>query len=241
MKKIISAFIFCFLSSIHSFSHAVTISSGCNTNIVTEYDHYTGESWTTPVGEYCYESTTTQITGYVDIYFHDPATNQIIPVEGDHQVTGNITYTSWTDEYWYFSQEFYFGNDISGSFTVHSDNLADPGYVFTISEVYDDSEAYNTGYGDPVFVSRTLSETGTDFLPIVFETDWEIINTGNGISLTTLDGNNDGAPGVVFGPEPSIPWVTVDYHISSVPVPVAVWLFSSGLICLVGFARRKKA
>ena len=28
---------------------------------------------------------------------------------------------------------------------------------------------------------------------------------------------------------------------SAVPVPAAVWLFGSGLISLVGFARRKKA
>lgn len=36
-------------------------------------------------------------------------------------------------------------------------------------------------------------------------------------------------------------FVTFDITVSAVPVPAAVWLFSSGLICLIGVARRKKA
>ena len=36
-------------------------------------------------------------------------------------------------------------------------------------------------------------------------------------------------------------WAVYDGDISAVPVPAAVWLFGSGLIGLVGFARHKKA
>ena len=32
----------------------------------------------------------------------------------------------------------------------------------------------------------------------------------------------------------------ISYEVSAVPVPAAVWLFGSGLMCLVGIARRKK-
>ena len=36
-------------------------------------------------------------------------------------------------------------------------------------------------------------------------------------------------------------WAVQSGDVSAVPVPAAVWLFGSGLIGLVGFARRKKA
>jgi len=34
-------------------------------------------------------------------------------------------------------------------------------------------------------------------------------------------------------------WAVQSGDVSAVPVPAAVWLFGSGLICLIGFARRK--
>ena len=40
--------------------------------------------------------------------------------------------------------------------------------------------------------------------------------------------------GLVYGTDPY-----VSFSISSVPVPAAVWLFGSGLLGLIGFARRK--
>jgi len=36
-------------------------------------------------------------------------------------------------------------------------------------------------------------------------------------------------------------WAVLDGDVSAVPIPAAVWLFGSGFIGLVGFARRKKA
>ena len=35
-------------------------------------------------------------------------------------------------------------------------------------------------------------------------------------------------------------WNTQILSVSAVPVPAAVWLFGSGLIGLIGFAKRKK-
>jgi len=80
-----------------------------------------------------------------------------------------------------------------------------------------------------------------------------------GMRVVTLDGDGDGIKGnaMVNGPFPGFSmaldgmWVGMDlyglweppqpYHPSPVPVPAAMWLFGSGLIGLVGFARRKKA
>ena len=46
---------------------------------------------------------------------------------------------------------------------------------------------------------------------------------------------NSGKPTLGYG------WAVRDGGVSSVPVPAAVWLFGSGLLGLVGLARRKKA
>ena len=43
------------------------------------------------------------------------------------------------------------------------------------------------------------------------------------------------------GFSPSYAWAVFDGDIAAVPVPTAVWLFGSGLICLIGIARRKKS
>lgn len=49
----------------------------------------------------------------------------------------------------------------------------------------------------------------------------------------------DGGPH--FGPWTGIPDTDFAFRINAVPVPAAVWLFGSGLIGLIGVARRKKA
>lgn len=52
--------------------------------------------------------------------------------------------------------------------------------------------------------------------------------SGNGFPFSTIPERNDG----YFGP---------NLRIEAIPVPAAVWLFGSGLIGLIGIARRKKA
>lgn len=58
------------------------------------------------------------------------------------------------------------------------------------------------------------------------------------LSVTTLDGNGDGLPGLpmesgVFA------GVSLAMDMNPVPVPTAIWLFSSGLVALAGIARRR--
>lgn len=52
---------------------------------------------------------------------------------------------------------------------------------------------------------------------------------------------NDGFPSYTDKVFYNYAWAVHDGDVSAVPVPAAVWLFGSGLIGLVGFARRKKA
>lgn len=70
---------------------------------------------------------------------------------------------------------------------------------------------------------------------------WDIDLT----SVTTLDGDSDGIIGnaMIAGPFPGFSAVfngtlTGQYV---VPIPAAVWLFGSGLLGLIGIARRKRA
>jgi len=55
------------------------------------------------------------------------------------------------------------------------------------------------------------------------------LNFGNGSTLSTAQGNN------YYG------WAVRAGDVGAVPVPAAVWLFGSGLLGLVGVARKKKA
>jgi len=53
---------------------------------------------------------------------------------------------------------------------------------------------------------------------------------GSAKRLTSSEGGNAGT---------TVPVLTIDYTATVVPVPAAVWLFGSGLLGLVGIARRK--
>ncbi len=67
---------------------------------------------------------------------------------------------------------------------------------------------------------------------------------GDTFSIATLDSNGDGVPGIPMTGGPfqgfnaSFGGTAV---VAAVPVPAAVWLFGSGLLGLVGVARRKKS
>jgi len=73
---------------------------------------------------------------------------------------------------------------------------------------------------------------------------WKFINNGRGVVYGSDWTHDYTAAGFTTGSSPFYGTYLVrtnpDY-VSAVPVPAAVWLFGSGLIGLVGFARRKKA
>ncbi len=78
---------------------------------------------------------------------------------------------------------------------------------------------------------------------------WDVTDNGDGtVTYTSIDGiagnpaNPDGVRGfgMIDGAFPGFN-ANFDFTVATVPVPAAVWLFGSGLLGLVGVARRKKA
>jgi hypothetical protein len=72
---------------------------------------------------------------------------------------------------------------------------------------------------------------------------WEITQTGDTASVLTVDTDTDGILGtaMIAGPYPGFTHQINGTLTAIVPVPAAVWLFSSGLVGLIGVARRKKS
>ena len=64
-------------------------------------------------------------------------------------------------------------------------------------------------------------------------------------TVASVDSDGDGAPGTAMATAPfkdqTPAFAGVMVPVAAVPVPAAVWLFGSGLLGLVGVARRKKA
>ena len=69
---------------------------------------------------------------------------------------------------------------------------------------------------------------------------WDITQQGNSANIATLDG--DGIPGISLIDGSFVGFShAVNGALTSVPVPAAVWLFGSGLVGLIGIAKRKKS
>ena len=86
-----------------------------------------------------------------------------------------------------------------------------------------------TLFGDRNFV---LGMKWWDFLGYHADSGWAVTSSPDSY-LITFDGFN--------GPESPIDGSTLAIDVQVVPVPAAAWLFGSGLIGLVGIARRKCA
>ena len=77
--------------------------------------------------------------------------------------------------------------------------------------------------------------TGIDVLMI-----WNVATSGGmtTYTMTDPDGNGIMGTGMIDGPFVGF---NANFNMSAVPVPAAVWLLGSGLLGLVGVARRRKA
>ncbi len=106
--------------------------------------------------------------------------------------------------------------------------------------------AYSTG---PIALVDNLDGTYTGSYMVNFGTNsaststtWEIFQSGNSLSIVTQDTDGDGVTGTrlsgVLPADVNMQWD--GSAVSAVPVPAAVWLFGSGLMGLVGVARKRK-
>ena len=61
--------------------------------------------------------------------------------------------------------------------------------------------------------------------------------------LVSVDGNGDGVPGIPMPAGGAFEFFQANFNanLAPVPIPAAVWLFGSGLLGLVGVARRRKS
>jgi len=98
---------------------------------------------------------------------------------------------------------------------------------------YDTTGTLQSGSG----TSNTgpFSILGTEYV-LVTDRAW-VFDLGASTSQGVLAKNNSYDPGL----RGFYAWAVRDGDVSAVPVPTAVWLFGSGLVGLIGIARRKKA
>ena len=109
-------------------------------------------------------------------------------------------------------------------------------------------------FGQPItYTGGTLSDNGDGTYNGLFTFDWsiytdntatilwDITDNGNGTAtVLTLDGDDDGIPGntITNGTFTGSSF-EINGELTTVPLPAAFWLLSSGLIGLIGIARRK--
>ena len=114
------------------------------------------------------------------------------------------------------------GSDWS-SFSINYDAYVNPSFQATLAVL-------GTGSGNPAVISTVFTDPTYDLIT-GFEADFiggESISVGVEGSLSDF----------VYGLDTFMP---ITISTSAVPVPAAVWLFGSGLLGLVGIARRKKS
>ncbi|VAW61595.1 hypothetical protein MNBD_GAMMA08-629 [hydrothermal vent metagenome] len=149
-----------------------------------------------------------------------------------------------------------------GSFTYDTALGTSSGSINVLNEI-DQSNVFlhdmnitETSYGS-LFLNAQMHYLGVSdvnvLVELIVDYNYDEINDVTTFALSTLDTDNNGVPGVqIVGSDfaglsldinatmSALAFVENDFPVySPVPVPAAVWLFSSGLFALIGFSKRR--
>ena len=129
--------------------------------------------------------------------------------------------------------------NISGSFDfdMGTVNFGDPSLLFF--GLLWTAEGTIENLQDGTYIGHLVTNWGANTYN--WDILWDITLQGNTASVVTLDGDGDGISGITITDGVFIGTsFAIDGTLTAVPVPAAVWLFSSGLIGLIGVVRRRQ-
>lgn len=234
---------------------AAIISSGITTGFVTaDVDHRdTGHGDYDPVSQSAAIGASIRDVGTLSIN-NAGGTEGAITYYGMNASTN--LYEDASQSVLYGSFYNYIDGGTDGAGTYNGTSHSETEFLFTLDGDYDFNyeaniiDFYNGGY-DPSFYAElwNLDSNQQVFYAEVFGSygDYSGINSTGALGAGNYRFNivaHTYADSVSFGENFAAVNASTSLHlteVSAVPVPAAVWLFGSGLIGLVGFARRKKA
>lgn len=208
----------------HSTAQAADYNDVCYEVYDTISNSYVLECSYEPVQHVFSTTTTTELQGTQNTYFEDTLQPYLFS-----NISGTLTQTSWYDEVEMTS-----------------------GYETTISlgpTMFFESYFWTQGSSGPEglpefatdFIYEEVIDINGDLIFPIAPTQWDILFTAEGsiAAAITLDADGDGIPGINI---PAGLWpngTVLDIQLQAVPVPAAFWLFASGLLGLVGVARKR--
>ena len=142
-------------------------------------------------------------------------------------------------------------NDVGNDGATYTNIYQGLDYGYNITAYSEMSHMFYTTLGDKAYVDTSgsyqpdygLTNTGP-FSNVQSPSYWSATehapDTSQAWYFNTADGSQDGYNKIGAMSAWAVHSGDVGAAVSSVPVPAAVWLFSSGLAGLIGFARRKK-
>lgn len=131
----------------------------------------------------------------------------------------------------------YQGVDYGYNITTHSE-LSNMFYNVLGNSAYYDTSAVSTGCGIPPDFCLTNTGPFSNLKPGTF---WSATRYLPGTTYVWNFNTSDGFQGYNTETGGSYAWAVKSGDVSAVPIPAALWLFGSGLIGLIGVARRKEA
>ena len=158
----------------------------------------------------------------LDILDQDGASFGAVPVDVLNPASGDFDFTYLGAYGFGYNSTFY-----SSPGTYNFDSTPD--------SVFPDVVDLSMTVGTNQVGMRTFIEWNANIYDVLAV--WDV--TDNTYMATDMDGDGVRGYQMVSGPFAGLN-VVLDIQISSVPVPAAVWLFGSGLLGLIGVARRKK-